>query len=161
MTAADEICALPEAEFRRRVREWLTRRLSGEFAALVGVGGPGREHEQIELRRRWEQELGAAGWIGLGWPRPYGRGASIAQQVIFFEEYARAGGPGRLSHIGECLLAPTLIAFGTEEQRERFLPPIAAATELWCQGYSEPNAGSDLAAVQTRAVRDGDVWRIT
>lgn len=161
MTEADEICALPDEEFRRRVREWLTDRLTGEFAALVGVGGPGREHEHIELRRRWEQELGAAGWIGLGWPRPYGRGASIAKQVIFFEEYARVGGPGRLSHIGEYLLAPTLIAFGTEEQRQRFLPPIAAATELWCQGYSEPNAGSDLASVQTRAVRDGDVWRIT
>ncbi|MEV0810425.1 acyl-CoA dehydrogenase family protein [Micromonospora sp. NPDC050200] len=153
---------MPDAEFRRCVREWLAAHLTGEFAALVGSGGPGREHENIELRMRWERELGAAGWIGLGWPRAAdGRGATIAQQVIFFEEYARAGGPGRLSHMGEYLLAPTLIAFGTEEQRRRFLPPIAAAAEFWCQGYSEPNAGSDLASVQTRAVRDGDVWRIT
>ncbi|TYC20131.1 acyl-CoA dehydrogenase [Micromonospora sp. MP36] len=162
MPAVDDIPNLPDAEFRRRVREWLAANLTGEFAALVGSGGPGREHENIELRTRWEHELGAAGWIGLGWPEAHGgRGATIAQQVIFFEEYARVGGPGRLSHMGEYLLAPTLIAFGTEEQQRRFLPSIAAATEFWCQGYSEPNAGSDLASVQTRAVRDGDVWRVT
>ncbi|MFI1196224.1 acyl-CoA dehydrogenase family protein [Micromonospora sp. NPDC020750] len=153
---------MPDADFRAIVRDWLAIHLTGEFAALAGTGGPGREHENIPLRTAWERELGDAGWIGLGWPQANGGGgASIAQQVIFFEEYARAGGPGRLSHIGEYLLAPTLIAFGTEEQRRRFLPSIAAATEFWCQGYSEPNAGSDLAAVQTRAVRDGDVWRIT
>ncbi|MFD1319630.1 acyl-CoA dehydrogenase family protein [Micromonospora sonneratiae] len=153
---------MSDDDFRATVRDWLAAHLTGRFAALAGTGGPGREHENIPLRTEWERELGGAGWIGLGWPRASGGGgASIAQQVIFFEEYARAGGPGRLSHIGEYLLAPTLIAFGTEEQRRRFLPPIAAATEFWCQGYSEPNAGSDLAAVQTRAVRDGDVWRIT
>lgn len=151
-----------DEQFRARVRDWLTERLTGEFAALAGTGGPGREHEHIEARTRWERELGAGGWIGLGWPTEHGGGgASIARQVIFFEEYARASGPGRLSHIGEYLLAPTLIAYGTEEQRRRFLPPIARAEEFWCQGYSEPNAGSDLAAVTTRAVRDGEVWRIT
>lgn len=156
------VTALSDADFRATVRDWLATHLTGEFAALAGTGGPGREHENIPLRTAWERELGDAGWIGLGWPQANGGGgASIAQQVIFFEEYARAGGPGRLSHIGEYLLAPTLIAFGTEEQRRRFLPPIAAASEFWCQGYSEPDAGSDLAAVQTRAVRDGDVWRIT
>ncbi|GAB3137082.1 acyl-CoA dehydrogenase family protein [Micromonospora sonneratiae] len=156
------VTELSDDDFRATVRDWLAAHLTGRFAALAGTGGPGREHENIPLRTEWERELGGAGWIGLGWPRASGGGgASIAQQVIFFEEYARAGGPGRLSHIGEYLLAPTLIAFGTEEQRRRFLPPIAAATEFWCQGYSEPNAGSDLAAVQTRAVRDGDVWRIT
>ena len=153
------VTELSDDDFRATVRDWLAAHLTGRFAALAGTGGPGREHENIPLRTEWERELGGAGWIGLGWPRARGGGgASIAQQVIFFEEYA---GPGRLSHIGEYLLAPTLIAFGTEEQRRRFLPPIAAATEFWCQGYSEPNAGSDLAAVQTRAVRDGDVWRIT
>jgi alkylation response protein AidB-like acyl-CoA dehydrogenase len=148
-------------DFRAAVRDWLAAHLTGRYAELAGTGGPGREHENIPLRSEWERELGAAGWIGLGWPEPYGAGAGVARQVIFFEEYARAGGPGRLSHIGEYLLAPTLIAYGTPEQRARFLPPIAAATELWCQGYSEPDAGSDLAAVQTRAVRDGDGWRIT
>jgi alkylation response protein AidB-like acyl-CoA dehydrogenase len=149
-------------EFRERVRDWLTANLTGEFATLVGTGGPGREHENVELRTRWERVLGAAGWIGLGWPAEHGGGgADVATQVTFFEEYARAGGPGRLSHIGEYLLAPTLIAYGTAEQCRRFLPPIARAEEFWCQGYSEPGAGSDLAAVRTRAVLDGDVWRIT
>jgi alkylation response protein AidB-like acyl-CoA dehydrogenase len=148
--------------FRDQVRAWLAEHLTGEFAPLVGAGGPGREHEHLELRIRWERELGAAGWIGLGWPVSHGgRGASIEDQVVFFEEYARAGGPGRLSHIGEYLLAPTLIEYGTAEQQLRFLGPIARAEEFWCQGYSEPGAGSDLAAVQTRAVRDGAVWRVT
>ncbi|MDQ7903746.1 acyl-CoA dehydrogenase family protein [Phytohabitans sp. ZYX-F-186] len=150
------------AAFRAEVRDWLAAHLTGEFAPLVGAGGPGREHELTELRVAWERELGAAGWIGLGWPvADGGRGADIARQVVFFEEYARAGGPGRLSHIGEYLLAPTLVAYGTPEQRRRFLPPIARAQELWCQGYSEPEAGSDLASVRTTAVRDGDTWRIT
>ncbi|GAA2393933.1 acyl-CoA dehydrogenase family protein [Dactylosporangium salmoneum] len=148
-------------DFRAEVRAWLAEHLTGEFEPLVGTGGPGREHEHLELRAAWERELGAGGWIGLGWPRPYGRGATIAEQVVFFEEYARAGGPGRLSHVGEYLLAPTLIAHGTEEQKARFLPPIARAEELWCQGYSEPGAGSDLAGVQTRAELDGDQWRVT
>jgi alkylation response protein AidB-like acyl-CoA dehydrogenase len=148
--------------FRAELREWLTSHLTGEFAALVGTGGPGREHENIPLRVRWERTLGEAGWIGLAWPVEHGgRGADVARQVVFFEEYARAGGPGRLSHMGEYLLAPTLISFGTERQRERFLPPIARAEEFWCQGYSEPDAGSDLAAVRTRAVLDGNRWRVT
>jgi len=148
--------------FRAEVRDWLADHLTGQFAPLVGAGGPGREHERTDLRIAWERELGAAGWIGLGWPVEVGgKGADIARQVVFFEEYARAGGPGRLSHIGEYLLAPTLIAYGTPEQKRRFLPPIARAEELWCQGYSEPEAGSDLASVRTTAVREGDKWRIT
>jgi alkylation response protein AidB-like acyl-CoA dehydrogenase len=143
------------------IRAWLREHLTGEFAPLVGTGGPGREHEHLDLRARWERVLGAAGWIGLGWPAPYGRGASIAEQVVFFEEYARAGGPGRLSHIGEYLLAPTLIEHGTDAQRRRFLPPIASASELWCQGYSEPGAGSDLAGVRTRATLSDGRWVVT
>jgi alkylation response protein AidB-like acyl-CoA dehydrogenase len=148
----------PEDAFRERVRGWLAEHLP---STLVGAGGPGREHELITERLAWERELAAGGWIGLGWNSEHGGRASIADQVTFYEEYARAGGPGRLSHIGEYLLAPTLIAFGSKEQQDRFLPPIARAEELWCQGYSEPDAGSDLAAVRTTAVRDGDVWRIT
>ncbi|PIM74414.1 acyl-CoA dehydrogenase [Streptomyces sp. JV178] len=109
-------------------------------------------------RRGWERELGADGWIGLGWAEGgYGnRTATLVQQVVWAEEYARAGVPPRSGHIGEKLLAPTLIAFGTREQKERFLPPIARGEELWCQGYSEPGAGSDLAAVRTRAERRPD-----
>src|SRR5215472_955834 len=94
-------------------------------------------------------------------PEHGGRGATLAQQVIFYEEYARSRAPARVGYLGEELLGPTLIAFGTPEQQRRFLPPIAAVEELWCQGYSEPGAGSDLAAVSTTAALDGDDWVIT
>jgi alkylation response protein AidB-like acyl-CoA dehydrogenase len=147
--------------FRAEARDWLTRALDGEYAIVRGRGGPGDEHSLFEERLAWEQELGRAGWIGISWPTEYGgRGLSLTQQVIFYEEYARAGGPGRVGHIGEGLLGPTVIHFGSDDQKRRFLPPILAGTEVWCQGYSEPNAGSDLANVQTRATLDGDEWVI-
>ena len=147
--------------FRAEVRAWLADNLTGEFAALVGTGGPGREHEHVELRQAWERRLGEGGWIGLGWPRDVGgRGASVEEQVVFHEEYARAGAPARIGHMGEQLAGPTIAAFGTQEQKDRFLPGILAGTELWCQGYSEPGAGSDLAAVRTRAVLRDDGWHI-
>jgi alkylation response protein AidB-like acyl-CoA dehydrogenase len=147
--------------FRREVADWMEANLGGEFAALRGRGGPGDEGALIEERRAWERRLGEAGWIGLGWPSEYGgRGLSLVRQVIYHEEYARAGGPGRLGHMGEGLLGPTVIAFGSEEQKRRFLPAIVRGEEIWCQGYSEPNAGSDLANVQTRARLEGDEWVI-
>ncbi|MDL4770665.1 MULTISPECIES: acyl-CoA dehydrogenase family protein [Thermomonosporaceae] len=147
--------------FRAEVRDWLEANLSGEFAHARGLGGPGREHEAFEERLAWERHLAAAGWTCVGWPEEHGgRGASLAQQVIFNEEYALADAPARVGHIGENLLGPTIIAFGTAEQKARFLPPIVAVEELWCQGYSEPDAGSDLANVQTRAELDGGEWRI-
>lgn len=153
--------ALSDQDFRGEIRSWLTANLAGEFAAAVGIGGPGREHEAHELRSGWERRLGEGGWIGLGWPVAMGgRGATLSQQVIFHEEYARAGAPGRLGHMGEQLLGPTLIAFGTPEQQARFLPGILSGQELWCQGYSEPGAGSDLAGVQTQAVREDDEYVI-
>jgi alkylation response protein AidB-like acyl-CoA dehydrogenase len=149
-------------EFRQRVRDWLEASLTGEFASLRGAGGPGREHERPAERLAWNRHLAAAGWTCLGWPAEHGgRGAPLEQQVIFYEEYARAAAPARISIVGEELLGPTLIAFGTPEQKNRFLPPIRNVTELWCQGYSEPGAGSDLAAVATRAVLDGQEWVIT
>jgi alkylation response protein AidB-like acyl-CoA dehydrogenase len=153
----------PEDEaFRREAREWLTDQLTGEFAMVRGRGGPGEEHELFDQRAAWERALGAAGWIGIGWPSEYGgRGLSLTQQVIFFEEYARAQGPGRVGIVGEGLLGPTVIAFGDDAQKRRFLPGILAGTEIWCQGYSEPNAGSDLANVQTRAELDGDEWVVS
>jgi alkylation response protein AidB-like acyl-CoA dehydrogenase len=153
---------MDDEEFRRQALGWLAGNLSGEFARLVGTGGPGREHELVDERRAWERRLGEGGWIGLGWPvEDGGRGVPWSQQVIFHEEYARAGGPGRVGHMGEQLLGPTLLMFGTPEQKARFLPGILAGTETWCQGYSEPEAGSDLASVRTRAeLRNGE-WHIT
>ncbi|WP_137989988.1 acyl-CoA dehydrogenase family protein [Streptomyces vilmorinianum] len=146
-------------EFRAEIRAWLRAHLRGEFAALKGRGGPGREHEAFAGRLAWERHLAAHDWTCVGWPERYGgRGASIEEQIAFHEEYALADAPARVNHIGEQLLGPTLIAHGTEEQKARFLPPIRAVRELWCQGYSEPGAGSDLAAVRTRATLDGDTW---
>ena len=148
--------------FRDEVRCFLHEHLIGEFAELGGRGGSGDETFGFEVRRRWERELAESGWTCLGWPVEYGgRGASMTKQVIFNEEYARSAAPGRVSILGEGLLGPTLIHYGTPAQKARFLPPIREGTELWCQGYSEPDAGSDLANVKTRAVRDGSEWVVT
>ena len=151
-----------DEEFRREIAGWLEENLSGEFEVVRGRGGPGDEHSLFEERHGWERRLGEAGWIGIGWPKEVGgRDLSLSQQVIFYEEYARAGGPGRVGHIGEGLLAPTVIHYGTQQQKDRFLPGIRSGDEIWCQGYSEPNAGSDLANVQTRADLDGNEWVIS
>ncbi len=148
-------------EFRAEVRDWLAENLVGEFAALKGLGGPGREHEAFEERRAWNQHLAKAGLTCLGWPVEHGgRGLSVAHRVAFYEEYALSNAPAKINHLGEELLGPTLIAFGTPEQQQRFLPKILDVTELWSQGYSEPGAGSDLANVATTAVLDGDAWVI-
>jgi len=156
-SAADEA-------FRAEAAAWLEDNLSGDFANVRFRGGPGDEHSVVQERKAWESRLYEGGWACIGWPQAHGgRGATIEQQVIFNEEYARAGGPGRMGHIGETLTGPTLIAFGSEEQKTRYLPGILRGEDFWCQGYSEPNAGSDLANVKTKAVFDetGQQWRIT
>lgn len=141
-----------DEQFRKEIAGWLKDNLRGEFEKLRYRGGPGDEHMFPEERKVWEQKLAEGGWTCIGWPEKHGgRGASIEQQVIFHEEYARAGAPGRVGHIGEGLTGPTLIAFGSDAQKEKYLPGILAGTELWCQGYSEPSAGSDLANVKTKA----------
>jgi alkylation response protein AidB-like acyl-CoA dehydrogenase len=148
-------------DFRAEVREWLADNLVGEYAALRGLGGPGREHEAFEERLAWNRHLAQAGLTCLGWPVEHGgRGLDVAHRVAFYEEYARADAPDKVNHLGEELVGPTLIAYGTPEQQRRFLPAIRNVTELWCQGYSEPGAGSDLAGVSTSAVLDGDHWVI-
>jgi alkylation response protein AidB-like acyl-CoA dehydrogenase len=148
-------------EFRAEVRDWLAENLVGDFAALKGLGGPGRENEAFEERLAWNQHLAQAGLTCLGWPVEHGgRGLSVAHRVAFYEEYAIANAPAKVNHFGEELLGPTLIAFGTPEQQQRFLPRILDVTELWSQGYSEPGAGSDLANVSTTAVLDNDEWVI-
>lgn len=144
--------------FSREAATWLNAQLAGPFAALRGL----RNHtDRIDERRRWEQALGAAGYSCIGWPAEYGgRGADLARQVLFAEEYARARGPARIGHIGVELAGPTLLAYGTPAQKARFLPPIARGEEIWCQAYSEPDAGSDLANIRTTArLRDG-AWHV-
>jgi alkylation response protein AidB-like acyl-CoA dehydrogenase len=152
---------MTDEAFRAAVRGWLAGNLAGEFASLAGRGGPGREHELVAERMAWERRLGEDHWIGLGWPvEDGGRGLPWSAQAIFHQEYARAGGPGRIGHMSEQLLGPALLTFGTPEQKARFLPGILSGTQVWCQGYSEPDAGSDLAAVRTRAeLRDGE-WHL-
>ncbi len=143
--------------FRVSVRGWMHHHLAGEYEPLRHASGLGSPGYEPALAKRWERELAAGGWTGLGWPRAHGgRDLPLAQQVVFHEEYARCGGPGRLGHIGETLLAPTLFAHGTPELQARFLPGILAGETYWAQGYSEPGAGSDLAAVRTRARLDPD-----
>ena len=153
-----------DERFRDEVADWLTDNLSGEFSSIRHRGGPGDEHVFVEERKAWEKRLAAGGWTCIGWPEAWGgKGATIEQQVIFNEEYARAGGPGRVGHIGETLTGPTLLAFGSDDQKQRYLPGIRAGESLWCQGYSEPGAGSDLANVRTKAIFDeaSGQWRIT
>ena len=146
--------------FRTEVREWLRLHLVDKFVAL-GDGNNLGEGAELDVRKEWESELAAGGWVGMGWPTDHGgRDLPLTQQLIFNEEYARARGPVRVGFFGEQLLGPTLMALGTEEQKARFLPPILQATEYWCQGFSEPDAGSDLANVKTTAVLDGDEWVI-
>ena len=153
---------MDEQQFRKDVAAWMAAHLVGRFACLKHRGGPGDEEAYPALRKEWEQEMAAGGWVGLGWPAAHGgRDLPLALQLAFHEEYVRAGGPGRIGHIGETLLAPTLIALGTPALQQRFLPGIRAGREYWAQGYSEPGAGSDLAAITTRCWQDADGrWRL-
>jgi alkylation response protein AidB-like acyl-CoA dehydrogenase len=148
----------PEAEsLRLEARAWLRAHLTDEFRAL----GTGTEFriDDWPVRRAWEHMMGRGGWIGLSWSKQHGgRGASLMEELVFAEEYAAAGAPTRAGTFGEGMLGPTLIHFGTNEQRERFLPAILSGEQIWCQGFSEPGAGSDLAALTTRARLDGDRW---
>jgi alkylation response protein AidB-like acyl-CoA dehydrogenase len=149
-----------EQEFRDELRVWLDEHLVGEFAEHRGIGGPASD-EGWDIRVRWDKELSAAGWLGLTWPRELGgRGLTPREEAIFVIEHSRANAPYLATEQGLTLLGPTLLAFGTEAQKRRFIPPILAVDELWGQGFSEPGAGSDLASVATRAERDGDTWVI-
>jgi alkylation response protein AidB-like acyl-CoA dehydrogenase len=146
--------------FADEVQRWLDEHLVGEFAAHRGVGGPD-DSAAWDVRLRWEKKLSAGRWLGLTWPPEYGgRGATLSQAIIFEYLYARAQAPYRLGVQGQDLFGPTLLMFGTPEQKARFLPKILAAEEFWGQGFSEPDAGSDLASVRTRAALDGQEWVI-
>jgi len=146
-----------EEKFRQEVRSWLDANLPEDLRE-------GRDEElalseRWERHRAWHKKLYEGGWVGIWWPKEYGgRGASAIEQVIFNEELARSGAPAGVNMNGITLLGPTLMHWGTEEQKQRFLPKILPAEEIWCQGYSEPGSGSDLASLQTRAVEDGDYF---
>jgi alkylation response protein AidB-like acyl-CoA dehydrogenase len=161
----DSFASLPlsraDAEFRDEVRTWLDEHLIGDFVGTADRGGPD-DDDNWELRRAWERELGRGSWLGLSWPAKYGgRAASMTQEIIFAMECAQAQAPPRAAFHGETLMAPTALAHGTEEQKTRLLLPMTRSEVVWCQGYSEPGAGSDLAGISTRAERDGDEWVIT
>lgn len=137
-------------EFRRSFRSWLEENSS--FSPL-----PSDPDERFSHCLEWQQRLFAGGWGGINWPEAYGgRGATPAEQFVFFEELARAGAPPLVNQPGLCLVGPTLIAMGSEELKQRFLPGIIQGTDVWCQGFSETEAGSDLAGLSTTAERDGD-----
>jgi alkylation response protein AidB-like acyl-CoA dehydrogenase len=141
--------------FRTEFRAWLQNNL--QYATPIREPLADEEAGDWEARIRWHRKLNEGGWVAINWPREYGgRGASILQNIVYHEELERAGTAAPFTGFGIPLLGPTLIHWGTSQQKRRFLPKILTAEEIWCQGYSEPNAGSDLAGLQTRAIEDGD-----
>src|SRR5215213_3478841 len=145
-----------ETAFRDELRGWLAENPPPPEPSEGG------EDASYAWRRDWQRTLYDAGWAAPGWPVEYGgRGATLTQSAIFFEEIGRARVPLPANVLGLLLGGPTLMVWGTEEQKDRFLGPILSAEEIWCQGFSEPDAGSDLAALKTRAVEDGDGWVVT
>ncbi|MGH7819658.1 MAG: acyl-CoA dehydrogenase [Candidatus Binatia bacterium] len=146
-----------EERFRAKVAEWLARNLPGGWGTPV-FPMPETMEDEVRFARQWQRKLYDGGWAGIAWPKEYGgRGASLVEQLIFNEEYARLRAPSMMSlGVGVPLVGPTLIHHGTDEQKRRFLPKILSGEELWCQGFSEPNSGSDLASLRTKAEIHGD-----
>src|SRR5918995_3333262 len=137
-----------EQSFRDEVRSWLE-------ANHPGPAPEGNDQARFEFERAWQGKLHAAGWAGISWPKEYGgRGATLIEQTIFSEEMARSKAPRPANVLGLVMGGPVVIAHGSEEQKERFLEPILSAEEIWCQGFSEPESGSDLASLKTKAVPD-------
>jgi len=148
----------PEDEqFRERLSTWLAENLPPGWAEREYLPHFDDEHERVRFHKDWHKKLYQAGLVGYNWPKEKGgMGLSLAQQAIYSEEMTKWRAPDPLGRMGLNMVGPTLIQFGTEEQQNRFLPGILSGDEIWCQGYSEPNSGSDLASLRTRAVEDGD-----
>jgi alkylation response protein AidB-like acyl-CoA dehydrogenase len=141
-----------ELKFRDELRAWLKTSLPPKMAKTADNAAA-----YYEYLTDWQRKLYEGGWAGISWPKQYGgRGASLIEQAIFQEEMALADAPERMGTIGQGLVGPTIIAVGSEEQKKRYLPKILSGEEIWCQGFSEPNAGSDVASLETKAVLDGD-----
>ena len=144
-----------EAGFRDEVRAWLEEN-------NPGPAPEGDDAAEFEFRRAWQKKMHEAGWAGISWPEEYGgKGATLIEQAIFNEELARQRVPLPANVLGLVMGGPVVIAHGTEEQKERFLEPILSAEEIWCQGFSEPESGSDLASLKTRAVKSNGSWKVT
>jgi alkylation response protein AidB-like acyl-CoA dehydrogenase len=144
-----------QGAFRKEARAWLEANVPKETLPSFDT------QEGSQRHREWEHVLNAGGWAMVPWPVEYGgRGANLLEWLIFEEEYYRAGAPKRVNQNGIFLLGPTIMEYGSDEQKARFLPKIASSEEVWAQGWSEPNAGSDMAAIQTTAIRDGDHYVI-
>ncbi len=144
-----------ESAFRDELRAWFEEN-------HPGAEPDGDDDRRYAWRRDFQRRLADGGWAAVHWPREYGgRGASLTESAIFFEELGRSGAPLPANVLGLLLAGPTIMTWGTEQQKERYLSPILTADEIWCQGFSEPDAGSDLASLKTRAVRDGDEWVLT
>jgi alkylation response protein AidB-like acyl-CoA dehydrogenase len=143
-----------EQEFRDELRAWVEENHPGEE--------PPGDDEGFEFRREWQRKLHEAGWAGLSWPKEYGgRGATLIEQAIFGEEMVRAKAPSPANVLGLVMGGPVVIAHGSDEQKERYLEPILSGEEIWCQGFSEPDSGSDLASLKTRAVKSNGEWVVT
>ncbi|HVG21218.1 MAG TPA: acyl-CoA dehydrogenase family protein, partial [Blastocatellia bacterium] len=140
-----------EQGFRDEFRAWLQSNVPAEWSSFGSHDESSQE--RFDFLRAWQKKMYEAGWVGIHWPKEFGgRGATVIEQAIFIEEMARAAAPPLINVLGLSLLGPTLIAYGSEEQKKRFLANIMSADEIWCQGYSEPNAGSDLASLRSEAV---------
>jgi alkylation response protein AidB-like acyl-CoA dehydrogenase len=150
-----DLTLTPEEEaFRDEVRTWLQENHPGDE--------PEGEEAKFEFRRAWQLKMHEAGWAGISWPKEYGgRGATLIEQAIFSEEMARSKAPSPANVLGLVMGGPVVIAHGSEDQKERFLEPILSAAEIWCQGFSEPESGSDLASLKTKAVRENGGWRVS
>jgi len=143
-----------EQKFRDEFRAWLQANVPAPWAGAVTSEN---RDDHIAYLRKWQRTLFEGGWAGIAWPKKFGgRGATLMEQAIFQEELALADAPHLIGTIGLSLVGPTIIAMGSEEQKKRYLAPILSGDEIWCQGFSEPNAGSDLASLGTKAVRDGE-----
>ena len=144
-----------EAAFRDEVRAWLEEN-------HPGPAPEGDDAAEFEFRRAWQKRMHEAGWAGISWPEEYGgKGATLIEQAIFNEELARQRVPLPANVLGLVMGGPVVIAHGNEEQKERYLEPILSAEEIWCQGFSEPESGSDLASLKTRAVKSNGGWKVS
>jgi acyl-CoA dehydrogenase len=158
-----DLSLTPEQEaFRARVSAWLDENIPRDWMLrAIGQSAIPRP-EAYRLLREWQAALYDAGFVGLTWPREYGgQGLSFVEETVLHQEMALRKAPPILNILGVGMAGPTIVAYGTEEQKKRYLRKILSAEEIWCQGYSEPGAGSDLASLETRAVKDGDHWVIT